>query len=111
MEVAAVFWVQNSFCVLFRFQKRARSLPPRVILPSENADRGRKYKDLDQVQLWCVCVLVCVCTPMCVAGSWRERGKLLLLRKHCTLFEWIKAQTQMRVGSGRHIGPTGVLSL
>lgn len=80
----------------------------KMLIIVENTD-----KDLDHVQLWCVCVLVCVCTPMCVAGSWRERerGKLLLLRKHCTLFEGIKAQTQMRVGSGRHIGPTGALSL
>ena len=56
---------------------------------------------------------LCVCAHLCVLGAVgeRERGKLSLLRRHCTLFEWIKAQTQMRVGSGRHIGPTGALIL
>ena len=43
----------------------------KMLIVVENTD-----EDLDRVQLWCVCVLVDACTPMCVGGSWRERGKL-----------------------------------
>ena len=77
MEVAAVSWVWNSFRVPLDSKKELSLYLPesyylqKMLIVVENTD-----EDLDRVQLWCVCVLVDACTPMCVGGSWRERGKL-----------------------------------
>ena len=115
MEVSAVFWVQDSFCVLIRFQKRTESLPLRVILPSENADHGREHRQ--RLRSYTV---VCVRVLLLVGGSWRERerdcyylgGTLLCVWMDYGVSTWlVKAQTRVRVGSGRHIGHTDTLIL
>lgn len=67
-----MFWLDS--------KKRTESLPLRVILPSENADHGREHR-----QRLRSCTVVCVCVLMLVGGSWRERERLLLPRRHPTL--------------------------
>lgn len=61
---------------------------------------------------------MCVRVLMLVGGSWREREATTTQEAPYPVFEWImvstwlvKAQTRVRVGSGRHIGHTDTLIL
>lgn len=70
MAVAARFWLQNdNFGVLIRFQKKELNLclQESFILPSENADPGREYRQRLRS-----------CTVLCVLGAFVEEVRDLV---------------------------------